>query len=286
MRDDRQRRARLDQLLVDRGLATSRTRAQALILAGQVRSGEACLDKPGTRVPADLPLSVRPQRSFVSRSGAKLEAALATFPIDVATRDALDVGASTGGFTQALLRAGASRVIALDVGHGQLDWTLRNDPRVWPIEGANARHLRPDQLPFRPSLATVDVSFISLRLVLPAVMACLDRGSLDVVALVKPQFEVGRGQVGRGGIVRNPVLHREVLTRLTADLSAAGWSVHGVVASPILGAEGNREFLIHLRIDASQEPRAADLAVLIERALGGGSGSDPLGDSRRPASVS
>ncbi len=268
MPSERPRRERLDQVLVERGLATSRAKAQALILAGRVRSGETLLDKPGTRVPIDLPLVVRAERSFVSRGGPKLEAALREFALAVSGREALDVGASTGGFTEALLRAGAKRVIALDVGHGQLDWSLRQDPRVLPFEGINARYLRPDALPFRPSLVTVDVSFISLRLVLPAVRACLADGPSDVVALVKPQFEVGRGQVGRGGVVRDPALHREVLTRLAADLEAARWSVLGIVASPLLGAEGNREFLMHLVIGAGKACRAEDdLAQLVERAL-------------------
>jgi len=267
MADERGRRERLDQLLVSRGLADSRAKAQALILAGLVRTGEIRLEKPGARLSVDLPLSLICERSFVSRAGPKLEAALAGFSIEVAGRDALDVGASTGGFTQALLRAGARRVIALDVGKGQLDWTLRTDPRVVPIEGVNARHLRPGDLPFVPSLATVDVSFISLDRVLPAVVACLADGSGELVALVKPQFEVGRGQVGRGGIVRDPALHRAVLIRITRTAGSAGWHVRGILASPLLGAEGNREFLLHLVLGASPATPPADLSGLVDAAL-------------------
>jgi 23S rRNA (cytidine1920-2'-O)/16S rRNA (cytidine1409-2'-O)-methyltransferase len=236
---------RLDKLLVQRGLAPTRAKAQALILAGRVRSGEQRLDKPGTRVATDTALEVTPGRQYVSRGGFKLAGAFADFGIDAAGRDALDVGASTGGFTQVLLQAGARRIAALDVGRGQLDWGLRNDPRVEPLEGINARHLETKDLPFVPSLAVVDVSFISLTLVLPAVAACLG-GDGEIVALIKPQFEVGRGEVGRGGIVRRVEQHREVLERLAAFAAERGWGVLGITASPVTGAEGNREFFIHL----------------------------------------
>jgi 23S rRNA (cytidine1920-2'-O)/16S rRNA (cytidine1409-2'-O)-methyltransferase len=171
--------------------------------------------------------------------------ALDEFAIDVDGRDALDVGASTGGFTQVLLEAGARRVLALDVGRGQLDWTLRNDARVLPLEGINARHLTPADLPFVPSLAVIDVSFISLELVLSPVWACLSPGG-DVVALIKPQFEVGRGQVGKGGIVRDPDLHRQVLQKISGWVRSNGRGVAGLCASPLRGADGNREFLIHI----------------------------------------
>jgi len=267
MAGERARRERLDQILVARGLVESRAKAQAMILAGRVRSGEVRLDKPGVRLPLDLPLALDCERSFVSRGGPKLEAGLRGFALAVVGRDALDVGASTGGFTEALLRAGARRVIALDVGRGQLDWTLRTDSRVVPVEGLNARYLRAADLPFLPSLATVDVSFISLALVLPAVVSCLADGAGDVVALVKPQFEVGRGQVGRGGIVRDAERHREVLLRITARARGTGWQVAGILPSPLLGAEGNREFLLHLRIGAAPASPPADAAGLVEAAL-------------------
>ena len=224
------RKQRLDRLLVERGLAPTRARAQALILAGRVLSGEERLDKPGALHPPDVPLEVREGRRFVGRGALKLEAALGSFAVDPSGRDCIDVGASTGGFTQVLLLAGARRVIAL--------------------EGINARHLEDVPLPFRPSLATIDVAFISLELVLPPVAAILDPGAPgDVVALVKPQFEVGRGRVGRGGIVREPALHREVLERALAFVERRGWCARGLAASPIAGADGNREFLLHLRPD-------------------------------------
>ena len=254
-------RERLDRILVLRGLAPTRTQARALILAGRVVSGSERLDKPGNRYHVDCPLRVEPGRRFVGRGAHKLEAALRSFGIDVAGRDALDVGASTGGFTQVLLEAGVRRVIALDVGRGQLDWTLRRDARVTPLEGLNARYLQPEDLPFAPSFAAIDVSFISLELVLPAVASCLVRAG-EIVALVKPQFEVGRGQVGRGGIVRDSGLHRQVLERTVQFARANGWGVAALRASPILGADGNREFLIHIRPTArGVEPEALQAMI-------------------------
>ncbi len=241
----RERRERLDVLLVERGLAPSRAQAQSLILAGRVRSLGTRLDKAGQRIAAGTPLEVAPGPRFVSRGGHKLEAALAAFDVRARGVDALDVGASTGGFTQALIEAGAGRVAALDVGRGQLDWSLRRDPRVVVLDGINARHLEPSDLPFPPALAVIDVSFISLELVLPKVAASLAPGG-SIVALVKPQFEVGRGKVGRGGIVREPELHVEVLTRLAAFAAARELAVLGVAPSPIRGAEGNAEFFLHL----------------------------------------
>jgi 23S rRNA (cytidine1920-2'-O)/16S rRNA (cytidine1409-2'-O)-methyltransferase len=236
-------RERLDVLLVRRGLAPTRARAQALVLAGRVRSGTSRLEKPGQRVPTQLPLEVVAGPTWVGRGALKLEAALSRFAIAVQGRDVLDVGASTGGFTEVLLHAGARRVAALDVGRGQLDWSLRRDPRVHVLEGLNARHLRPDVLPFRPSLAVVDVSFISLRLVLPPVVDCL-ADPREVVALVKPQFEVGPRQVGRGGIVRDPGLHAAVLGGLTGFLRQHGWGVRGIGAAAVRGAAGNQEFFV------------------------------------------
>ena len=241
----RARRVRLDALLVERGLAPTRTKAQALVLAGRVNSEGRRLDKPGATLPAEAPLEIDPAPRFVSRGGEKLAPVLDRFAIAVAGRDCLDVGASTGGFTDALLRAGASRVAAVDVGRGQLDWGLRRDPRVVVLEEINARHLRPADLPFRPSLAVVDVSFISLRQVLVPVCACL-APEAEVVALVKPQFEVGRGRVGRGGIVRDVALHLDVLEGIVAFAREAGLAPRGVARSPLTGARGNVEFFVYL----------------------------------------
>jgi 23S rRNA (cytidine1920-2'-O)/16S rRNA (cytidine1409-2'-O)-methyltransferase len=263
MAGDRIRRERLDRILLERGLVPTRTRAQALILSGRVRSGTTRLVKPGVRFPCDVELEVEPGRRYVSRGGHKLEAALGAFDLVVVDRDCVDVGASTGGFTQVLLEAGAGRVIALDVGRGQLDWSLRNDERVFPVEGVNARKLESVELPFTPTLAVVDVSFISLELVLPSVIGRMERSAeIDVVALVKPQFEVGRGLVGRGGIVKEPRLHRRVLQRVVAFSREKAWGVAGLIVSPLAGAEGNREFLIHLRpAGGSADPETLDRAV-------------------------
>jgi 23S rRNA (cytidine1920-2'-O)/16S rRNA (cytidine1409-2'-O)-methyltransferase len=236
-----------------------------LILAGRVSSEGRRLDKPGTSYPSDLPIEIAEGRRYVGRGGHKLEGAVRRFGVTVAGSRALDVGASTGGFTDLLLKSGARQVIALDVGRGQLDWKLRNDPRVHVLEGCNARYLSAEELPYRPSLAVIDVSFISLELILPPVVACLDPDG-DVVALVKPQFEVGRGSVGRGGIVREPDLHRQVLDRICRFVAQSGWSVRGVASSPLRGADGNREFFVHFRpggdrLDGEMLERA------IERAL-------------------
>lgn len=251
---------RLDRILVNRGLAETRTKAQALVMAGRVVSEGARLDKPGLRLPVDAPLELLPGKRYVSRGGLKLDAALERFGVSVAGRAALDVGASTGGFTHVLLERGASRVAALDVGRGQLDWSLRNDDRVTPVEGVNARYLEPAALPFSPSLAVIDVSFISLELILPPVVACLSPGG-EGVALVKPQFEVGRSRVGRGGIVRDPALHRAVLERLVAFAGRQGWGVAGVCAASIRGAEGNQEFFVHVR------PSAGTDGTVVQRQL-------------------
>jgi 23S rRNA (cytidine1920-2'-O)/16S rRNA (cytidine1409-2'-O)-methyltransferase len=236
---------RLDQLLVSRGLAENRTKAQALILAGAVYSGDRRLDKPGTAVAADAPLSVKAaEHPWVSRGGTKLAHALDLFGLDAKGRVALDIGASTGGFTDVLLARGALLVHAVDVGHGQLAWRLRQEPRVHVLERTNARYLTRRDVPEPVTAIVCDVSFIGLRTVLPAPMALAAPGAW-LVALIKPQFEVGRGRVGKGGVVRDPALHDEV-RRIIADWFAGqpGWRVLGVGESPILGAEGNREFLI------------------------------------------
>lgn len=244
----RSARVRLDQLLVDRGLADNRTKAQALIMAGRVFAGERRLDKAGQQVAADLAVLVRgADRTYVSRGGEKLAHALTCFGIDVAGAVALDVGASTGGFTDVLLRAGAARVYAVDVGHGQLDWSLREDPRVVVLERTNARHLSGEQVPEPVDIVTCDASFIGLETVLPAPLALTGPGAW-LVALIKPQFEVGKGRVGKGGVVRDPALHDEVCARVRAWLDGlTGWRVAGIADSPILGPKGNKEFLIAAR---------------------------------------
>jgi 23S rRNA (cytidine1920-2'-O)/16S rRNA (cytidine1409-2'-O)-methyltransferase len=258
-------RERLDRLLVRRGLAATRAQAAALVLAGRVFSGERRLDKPGVRYPLDQPLDVREGPRWVGRGGTKLAAAIERLAIEVAGREALDVGASTGGFTDVLLAHGARRVVALDVGRGQLDWSLRRDERVVPLEGVNARWLEPSMLPWPPALAVVDVSFISLTLVLPAVVRCLAPGGV-IVALVKPQFEVGRGGVGRGGIVRDAASWRRVLEAITAFVGQNDWGILGVMVSPLRGAEGNVEFFVALAPDRPGLD-AATLAASIEAAL-------------------
>lgn len=243
-------RVRLDALLVARGLAASRERARALVLAGQVRVGGQVVAKAGAPVTEDADVQVAAaDHPYVSRGGLKLAHALEVFAIDCRDAVALDVGASTGGFTDVLLQRGARRVVAVDVGHNQLDWRLRSDPRVTVREGVNARSLAPADLPPDArvfDLATVDVSFISLRLVLPSLPPLLRAGA-DVVALVKPQFEAGRAEVGKGGIVRDPAVHARVVDEVAAAAEALGLIPHGRCESPITGTEGNREFLLHLR---------------------------------------
>ena len=239
------KKQRLDTTLVERGLAESRARAQALVMAGLVFSGETRLDKPGTSIAADTPLEVRgADHPWVSRGGLKLAHALDHFAIDPAGRIALDVGASTGGFTDVLLSRGVARVYAVDVGHGQLAWKLRQDPRVTVMEGVNARHLTAADIPEPPGIVVCDASFIGLETVLPAALALAAPGAV-LVALIKPQFEAGRANVGKGGIVRDPAVHDAVRARIAAWLAARpGWSVLGIADSPITGQDGNREFLI------------------------------------------
>jgi 23S rRNA (cytidine1920-2'-O)/16S rRNA (cytidine1409-2'-O)-methyltransferase len=248
-------RVRLDQLIVDRGLAESRSRAQALLLGGKVRTGTgdaARLDrKPGDLVDPDVPIEIEAPEPYVSRGGHKLAAALDAFGIDPAGRACLDAGASTGGFTDVLLQRGARRVYAVDVGRGQLAEALRRDPRVVSMERTNARALTPATLPEPVSLATVDVSFISLRLVLAPIASTFGPEGGDLIPLVKPQFEAGRGET-KGGVVRDPEVHTRVLREVAAAAVAAGLIPVGQVESPILGPEGNREFLLHLRVPRSR----------------------------------
>jgi len=237
---------RLDRLLVDRGLVPNRERAQRLILAGDVLVADRPATKPGALVRADVPLRLRaPASAYVSRGGEKLAGALEAFSLRVAGAVALDVGASTGGFTDCLLRRGARRVIALDVGYGQLAWSLRQDPRVVVLERTNARDLDAAMLPEPPDLATVDVSFISLALVLPPVAATLRPGAA-VVALVKPQFEAGRGEVGKGGVVRDPAVRAFAVARIRQAAETVGFRTRGESESVLHGPKGNREVFLWL----------------------------------------
>ena len=240
-------KTRLDQLLVERHLAPSRERARALILGGHVTVGGQVVAKAGAAVSLDAQVQLAvPDHPYVGRGGLKLAHALDVFRIDVAGRRALDIGASTGGFTDVLLQRGAGSVIALDVGRGQLDWSLRNDPRVTVREGVNARALGREHIPHEVDLVTIDVAFISLRHIFPALPSVLAPAA-DVVALVKPQFEAGRDQVGRGGVVRDPAVHDEVIDAVTRAASASRFERIGLTRSPITGATGNIEFLLHLR---------------------------------------
>jgi 23S rRNA (cytidine1920-2'-O)/16S rRNA (cytidine1409-2'-O)-methyltransferase len=237
---------RLDVLLVQRGLCTSREKAQRLIMAGAVFSGGTRLEKASQAMAEDAPLEVREADRYVGRGGHKLEGALRHFGIDPGGLTCLDVGASTGGFTDCLLQHGAAKVYALDVGHGQLDWKIRSDPRVIVMEHCNARYLKPSDLPEKVDLAVADVSFISLTLVLPPVAGVLTDGGM-IVALIKPQFELSRGDVGRGGIVREESGRARAVDKIRNFATGAGWTWGGVVDSPIAGADGNREFLCLLK---------------------------------------
>jgi 23S rRNA (cytidine1920-2'-O)/16S rRNA (cytidine1409-2'-O)-methyltransferase len=240
------KRERLDVALVERGLVASRERARALILAGQVRVDGQVVAKAGTPVATAAQVElVTPDHPYVGRGGVKLAHALDIFRIDPTGRRALDVGASTGGFTDVLLRRGAASVVALDVGHGQLDWRLRTDARVLVREGVNARALRPEDVPHSVSLVTIDVAFISLRHILPALPPFLDPGA-DLVALVKPQFEAGRDEVGAHGIVSDPAVHEAVIARVTDAAAACGLTRVAMAPAAITGATGNQEFFLHL----------------------------------------
>jgi 23S rRNA (cytidine1920-2'-O)/16S rRNA (cytidine1409-2'-O)-methyltransferase len=254
---------------VARGLASSRAEAARLILAGRVRLAGQPADKPGRLCRDDAPLALTAISPYVGRGGEKLAAALDAFDVDPGGRVCLDVGASTGGFTDCLLQRGARRVYAVDVGHGQLHPRLRADLRVVVLEGVNARYLEPSRLTEAPSLAAIDVSFISLEKVLPAVAGCLAPGEpSDVLALVKPQFEVGRGRVGKGGVVREAARHREVLQRVAAFAGARGLPARAVVASPVRGAKGNREFFLHLRPLGPGEVASGAVEAAIDAATG------------------
>jgi 23S rRNA (cytidine1920-2'-O)/16S rRNA (cytidine1409-2'-O)-methyltransferase len=258
------RKERLDQLLVEKGLADSRTQAQRLIMAGQVTVSGQVVDKPGTRVAAGDPVKVKERLPFASRGGFKLEAALEAFGLDVTGLIVADVGASTGGFTDCLLQHGAARVYAIDVGYGQLAWNLCQDSRVVVLDRTNARYL--ERLPEPVDLATVDVSFISLRLILPAVMGWLRGGAAEsrIVTLIKPQFEAGREQVGKGGVVRDPAVHRAVLAQIADWAAAHDLGLMGLIRSPITGPAGNIEFLAHW---VPGRAPVAEIASLIEECV-------------------
>ena len=234
---------RLDILLVERGMADSRQRAQAVIMAGQVFSGDRRLDKAGVCVEADIPLEIRGQTlRYVSRGGLKLEKAMKCFPISLEGKVAADIGASTGGFTDCMLQNGAVKVYAVDVGYGQLAWSLRNDARVVCLERTNARYLSQEQIPEPLDFASIDVSFISLKLILPALRGLMKQGG-QVAALIKPQFEAGKEKVGKKGVVRDPAVHLEVLQNFLGHAAGAGFTVKGIDFSPIRGPEGNIEYL-------------------------------------------
>jgi 23S rRNA (cytidine1920-2'-O)/16S rRNA (cytidine1409-2'-O)-methyltransferase len=256
-------RRRIDSLLAERGLVPSRARGAEEVRAGRVRIGHggARAEKPSQLVPDDAELRLEPARRYVSRGGLKLERALDELEISVAGRDCLDVGASTGGFTDCLLSRGARRVIALDVGHGQLDWLLRRDDRVIVVERTNARDLRPELLPFRPEFATIDISFISLTKVLEPAAACLRPGG-EVLALVKPQFELRPAQVGKGGVVRNPGARRTAILSVADAAERLGLRVRGLASSGLPGPKGNRESFLWL---AFSGPGVAELEAEARR---------------------
>jgi 23S rRNA (cytidine1920-2'-O)/16S rRNA (cytidine1409-2'-O)-methyltransferase len=238
---------RLDHLLVRRGLAESRSQAQALVLAGHVQVNGQPAYKPGSKVPANVQVTVRQRLPYVSRGGIKLEAALDAFHLSVAEAICADVGASTGGFTDCLLQRGAARVYAVDVGYGQLAWKLRQDERVVVMERTNARYL--ESLPEPVNIVTLDVSFISLKLLFPAVVGWV-APEAGIIALIKPQFEAEREQVGKRGVVRDPVVHSRVLENVAGYAMAQGFAAGGLLRSPILGPAGNVEFLMHLTREA------------------------------------
>ncbi len=240
------KRERVDLQLVDRGLVASRQKAQALILAGKVFSGDTRIDKSGQRLPKDAPLDVRKGLPYVGRGGLKLEAGLDQFGVDPAGKKCLDVGASTGGFTDCLLQRGAAAVWSVDVGYGQLDWKLRTDSRVVVLERTNFRTVSEETLPQDFDIAVVDVSFISLRLILPNLKRSLREGA-EAVVLVKPQFEVGRDMVGKGGIVRDENIRRSALKIFEEHASMKGFEVAGAMDCPVPGADGNVEYLVHLK---------------------------------------
>lgn len=242
-----EKKHRLDVILVEKRLVKSRQRARALIMAGRVLVNDRPVDKPGFLIATDDTLEFKGEDiAYVSRGGLKLEAALTSFKLEVTGAVCMDVGASTGGFTDCLLQHGAQRVYAVDVGYGQLAWKLRQDPRVVVVERTNIRHLPADAIPEQVDLVTIDVSFISLKIVVPAAVRFM-KPAASILALIKPQFEVGRGQVGKGGVVRDPGLHRQVIADLSDFFATLKLKAGAVHPSPLLGPRGNREFFILLR---------------------------------------
>ncbi|MBM2804598.1 MAG: TlyA family methyltransferase [Deltaproteobacteria bacterium] len=241
------KRQRLDLLLVERQLVASREIGRRRILAGEVLVNDQAVTKAGNLIDASAAIRLKPTAPYVSRGGLKLEKALAEFAIQVKDKTALDIGASTGGFTDCMLAHGAAQVFAVDVGYGQLDWKLRNDPRVSVFEKTNVRYLDLSRLPRAADIATIDASFISLKLILPQVKTLIVEHG-DVVALIKPQFEVGKGKVGKGGVVRSAADHQRVIDEIRQASIDCGFQVLGVTESPLIGPKGNKEFLIHLRL--------------------------------------
>jgi 23S rRNA (cytidine1920-2'-O)/16S rRNA (cytidine1409-2'-O)-methyltransferase len=241
------KRQRLDLLLVERRLVASREEGRRCILAGEVLVNQQPVTKAGNLIDCAAAISLKAAPPYVSRGGVKLEKALREFSIQVSGKNAIDIGASTGGFTDCLLAHGAAKVIAVDVGYGQLDWKLRNDSRVFVLEKTNVRHLDPASLPFVPELATIDASFISLKLILPKVRLLI-AADATVIALIKPQFEVGKGKVGKGGVVRSAAEHSRVIDEISQASVDCGYRILSVTESPLLGPKGNKEFLLHLKI--------------------------------------
>jgi 23S rRNA (cytidine1920-2'-O)/16S rRNA (cytidine1409-2'-O)-methyltransferase len=251
-------RERIDKILVDRGLADSRTRAQALVMAGVVLVDEQRVNKPSDKFPVSSQIRLKQgsESRFVGRAGLKLEAALREFAIDPAGLICLDVGSSTGGFTDCLLQHGAQKVVAIDVGHNQMDWRLRNDPRVELREGVNARYLTPEDFDRRFDLVTVDVAFISATKILPAIVPLLNDGA-RIVTLIKPQFEVGKDKVGKGGVVRDPAQHQRVIDEVNQFAGSLRLNICGLITSPIQGADGNVEFLaLYQKPDCQSGPQS------------------------------
>lgn len=236
----------MDILLVERELVDSREQAQRLILAGKVKVNGNVISKAGSRVPEDVSIEILEYEKFVSRGGYKLESALRSFNVSVEGKVAADIGASTGGFTDCLLQYGARKVYAIDVGYGQLHWRLRQDTRVIAMERMNARHLTEESLPEKVDIVTIDVSFISLRLILPAVKKII-KPDATVICLVKPQFEAGKEKVPKGGVIKDPYVHKEVLQRFLSETAQLGFRTEAIIPSPIPGAEGNREYLALLK---------------------------------------
>lgn len=257
------KKIRLDVLLVERGFQESRQKAQAVIMAGSVFVSGQRVDKPGTAVPEDAPIEVRGNvLRYVSRGGLKLEKAMQMWPISLDGKICADIGASTGGFTDCMLQNGAKKVYAVDVGYGQLDWKLRNDPRVVCLERTNARYLSHEEVPDELDFASIDVSFISLKLIFPALYGLLRDGG-EIACLIKPQFEAGREKVGKKGVVRDPAVHLEVLEHFLEHAKENNFTVLGITYSPIRGPEGNIEYLGYLR-KSEEEDAAVDLKAIVD----------------------